>query len=112
MAGSEKPMATLQGLKETLIELKEGCNYFTYADAFVDWASKVNLSEEDLVARFVEGLKNQNLKRIAILNPRTLQQAISYGRVLTTDIDPKATRREETSVVVEVRKLNGMLEGK
>lgn len=56
----------------------------------------------------MEGLKNQKHKLIAIQNPRTLQQAISYGRALTTDIDPKATERDLTSTIMEVRKSNEM----
>lgn len=43
--------------------------------------SKVDLSDEDQVAMFIEGLKPGNQKVITILGPKNLQQAISFAKI-------------------------------
>lgn len=86
----QRPIAQLK-------RLKEGDSFFEYVDTFVSLVSRVELPEENRVAMFVEGLKLGNQKFIIILSPKTLQQAISYAKTLTTDADPYVGRRREAS---------------
>lgn len=58
----QRPIAQLKRLKE------EEC-FYAYVDAFVSLVSQVELSDEDQVAMFIEGLKRDNKRFVTILNP-------------------------------------------
>lgn len=63
---TKRPIAQLK-------KLREDESLFGYVDAFVSWVSQVNLSDEDRVAIFVEGLKQENKRFITVMNPKNLQ---------------------------------------
>lgn len=57
--------------KRRVAQLERLCeedNYFAYVDSFVSVVNQVDLSEEDQVAMFVEGLKEGSTKLIKVLN--------------------------------------------
>lgn len=55
-----------------LIILRKEESFFAYVDAFVSFVSQGDLSDEDQVGIFVEGLKLDNKKLIIVLNPSNL----------------------------------------
>lgn len=57
--------------------------------------SKVELSDEDQMVMFVEGLKPCNKKLITILGPKNLLWAIAYAKTLTAETDPYGDKRHE-----------------
>lgn len=57
-------------------------------DEFVALVSRVELSDKDRVAMFIEGLKGNNKKLVTVLIPKTLQHAIAFGKTLTNEDDP------------------------
>lgn len=59
------------------------------------WYCRVELSDDDQVAMFIEGLKPNNQMLITILNPKNLQHAISIAKTLTTEVGPCVSRRHE-----------------
>lgn len=71
-----------------LKRLKKEDSFLEYIDMFVSLVSQCNLSDEDQVAVFVEGLKSDNKRLITVLNPINLQQAIAYAKVLTVEENP------------------------
>lgn len=56
-------------------------------DSFVFIINKIELSEEDQVALFVKGLKEGNTELINVLNPKSLQHTIIFGKVLASEED-------------------------
>lgn len=81
--GSNEVIRPIAQLKR----LREEHSFFDYVDCFVSLESKVELSDEDQVVLFVEGLKNDNQKLINVLNLKTLQQAIALAKTLTNEED-------------------------
>lgn len=71
-----------------LKRLREEDNFFNYVDSFVSLVSQVQLSDEDQVTMFLEGLKGNTKKLIMVLNPCNLQKAIAYANALTTEDNP------------------------
>lgn len=80
-----RPMAQLKRLMEEE-------SLFTYIDSFVALVSQVELSDEDQVAMFIEGLKGDNVKLRTVLKPNNLQQAIAFAKTLTREEDPYERR--------------------
>lgn len=98
------PMETRRPIAQ-LKKLREEDNYFAYVDAFLALISQVSMTNEDQVAMFSEGLKQDNKKFITILNPRNLQLAISMGKTLTIDEDPYREGRKMNEQMISVAHL-------
>lgn len=84
----QRPIAQLK-------RLREGDSFYEYVDVFVALVSRVDLPDEDHIVMFVEGMQSGNQKLITILGPKTLQQAISMAKTLTTEMNPYGSRGRE-----------------
>lgn len=82
----QKPIAQLK-------RLKEGESFFEYVDAFVFLVSKVELADNDHVTMFIEGLKPDNQKLFAILEPKHLQHAIAFAKTLISGGGPYGSKK-------------------